>query len=61
MVYNYEKFLFLGIMENTGLTVLVVHRPSEQFPLTIPTSTPPGVKGHSPDEHKQVSMVHFVT
>lgn len=40
MVCNNEKFLILGLVENTGLTVLVVPRPSEQFPLSIPRCTP---------------------
>lgn len=39
MVYNYEKFLILGLVENTGLTVPVVCRLSEQFPLSIPRHT----------------------
>lgn len=39
MVYNYEKFLILGLVENTGLTAPVVCRPSEQFPLSIPRCT----------------------
>lgn len=39
MVYNYGKFLILGLVENAGLAVLVVRRPSEQFPLSIPRCT----------------------
>lgn len=51
VVYNYVKFVIIELVESTGLTVLVVCRPSEQFSLTIPghASTLPEVKGLSHD------------
>lgn len=36
VVYNYEKLVITELVESTGLTVLVVCRPNEQFSLTIP-------------------------
>lgn len=63
VVCNYEKLVITELVESTGVTVLVVCRPSEHFPLPFPRVwfSPAWSKGLSHDEQKQVSMVPFVT
>ena len=39
VIYNYEKLVITELVKSTGLTVLVVCRPSEQFSLNIPRCT----------------------
>lgn len=39
MLCNYEKFVFLQLVESTGLTVLALCRPSEQFSPAVPRCT----------------------